>query len=134
MTVILPAVHSSIRSAARATILCEAAQLFPDLEIVGGDLSQEAVNGARRNMRAAALDERAQISCGDALEMSTTYADRRIGTIVTNPPYGVRLSRHLHFFDFYRKFLEQCALLLERGNDSYSLPGNGVSSIAPTSA
>ena len=97
------------------TILCEAAQLFPDLEIVGSDLSQEAVSGARRNMRAAALDERVQISCGDALEMSTTYADRRIGTIVTNPPYGVRLSRNLYFFDFYRKFLEQCALLLKPG-------------------
>ena len=47
--------------------------------------------------------------------MGQTFADERILTIVTNPPYGVRLSRNLNFFDFYSKIMAQSAQLLEPG-------------------
>ena len=98
------------------TILFEASRLAADLEVVGSDLSAEAVDGARRNMAVAGLADRIPIGCEDALAIGTTYAGRGIDAIVTNPPYGVRLGRTLNFFDFYSKFLEQSAQLLEPGD------------------
>ncbi len=97
------------------TILIEAAQLFPRLQILGSDISSEAVDGASRNIAAAGLSHRVHVACGDALEMSQTFGDERIGTIVANPPYGVRLSRGLNFFDFYSKIMAQSAQLLASG-------------------
>ena len=98
------------------TILFEASRLASHLEVVGSDLSAEAVDGARSNMAAAGLADRIQIGCEDALEIGTTFADRNVRFIVTNPPYGIRLGRTLNFFDFYVRFLDQCALLLEPGD------------------
>ena len=67
-------------------------------------------------MAVAGLADRIQIGCEDALEIGTTFADRNVRFIVTNPPYGIRLGRNLNFFDFYVRFLDQCALLLEPGD------------------
>ena len=43
------------------TILIEAAQLFPRLQILGSDISSEAVDGASRNIAAAGLSHRVHV-------------------------------------------------------------------------
>ncbi|MFH1567841.1 MAG: THUMP domain-containing protein [Gemmatimonadota bacterium] len=97
------------------TILLEAAALFPDLEIEGGDLDPEAVAGTRLNLATAGLEHRVRLWCADASQLSETHPPGRFSAIVTNPPYGVRLGRNLDFHAFYRRLLEQAAVVLRPG-------------------
>ena len=97
------------------TVLFETAKRSPEQRIFGSDLDRRAVAGTHRNLSAAGIGDRVHLACADALELGSTWAGGRIEAIVTNPPYGVRLSRNLHFYDFYSRFLAQCGQLLEPG-------------------
>jgi len=97
------------------TILIEAAQVFPRLEVCGCDLYQEAVDGARHNAAALGLSGRIRIRQADARALSEVFPRDRFCAIVTNPPYGVHMGKHLNFNRFYRLFLEQAWEVLAPG-------------------
>jgi len=97
------------------TILQEAAQVWPLLEIQGSDFAEEAVRGARENAEVAGLSARIAIQRADARHLEEIYPDEAFDAIVTNPPFGVRLGRGLDFYAFYRQVLQQCARVLVPG-------------------
>ena len=97
------------------TILIEAAQLFPHLEIHGCDLFPEPVAGARLNAAALGLDHRIQIRQADARALVGEFPLGHFRAIVTNPPYGVVFGRRLDFFHFYSRFLGQAWKMLAPG-------------------
>lgn len=70
------------------------------LAIYGSDLSGEALKTARTNLTAAGLDKVVSLKQADVLEIA---APAKAGIIVTNPPYGVRLSEQQLLAEFYPK-------------------------------
>ena len=97
------------------TILIEAGQLWPQLELCGCDIDERAVDGARVNAAAAGLGDRLQLLRVDARRLDEVYAAGSFRTIVTNPPYGVRFGKHLNFSRFYQRLLHQCWTVLAAG-------------------
>lgn len=95
------------------TILLEAAQLSPHLEIIGCDLHVEAVEGARANLELAGLASRVEVRQLDLRCLDQVFPPERFRAIATNPPYGVKVGQTLHFPSFYRALLEQTWRVLE---------------------
>ncbi len=60
-----------------------------NFKILGGDISAEAVAIARKNIKAAGVDNLIELSCRPFEEWTEAPAD---GILVTNPPYGERIS------------------------------------------
>ncbi len=97
------------------TILLEAAFVLPGYELFGCDIDPRAVEGARQNATLLGLSDRLDLRRADALRLSEVYEPERFTAIVTNPPYGVRVGRGLHFFSFYSRFLAQAWRVLRPG-------------------
>jgi putative N6-adenine-specific DNA methylase len=70
------------------------------LPIYGGDLYGDELKSARENIAAAGLTDQIQLKQANVLEIP---APADSGVIVTNPPYGVRLSEGHELADFYPK-------------------------------
>ncbi len=70
------------------------------LPIYGADLYGDELKSARENIAAAGLTERVQLKQANVLEIP---APADSGVIVTNPPYGVRLSEEHELAEFYPK-------------------------------
>ncbi|MEW6754989.1 MAG: methyltransferase [Candidatus Latescibacterota bacterium] len=97
------------------TILIEAAQVCPRLELVGCDLHAEAVEGARRNLEGLGLAHRVRVEQADARLLTRLFPAETFRAVVTNPPYGVQWGQRLNFARFYRQFLEQAYCVLQPG-------------------
>lgn len=94
------------------TILIEAAQLYPRLELYGCDIDARAVRGTRENAEVEGLAGRLQLLQADARTLSAVYGAGRFRAIVTNPPYGIKFGQHLNFDRFYRRILQECWTVL----------------------
>jgi len=70
------------------------------LPIYGADLYGDELKSARQNIAAAGLADQIQLKQANVLEIPAP-ADG--GVIVTNPPYGVRLSEEHELAEFYPK-------------------------------
>jgi len=93
------------------TILLEAADRYPELELFGSDIESDAGEGTMTNARAAGLEARIETWQADLLEMETDeYGPFEV--IVTNPPFGVRLGADKNFYAFYLEMLGQFEALL----------------------
>ncbi|GMV42181.1 MAG: hypothetical protein AMXMBFR64_38970 [Myxococcales bacterium] len=69
--------------------------------IMGVDRDPEAMEAARRNVRAAGVEGDVELSVGDGANLMLPQAP---GLIVTNPPYGERLGRPGRpMQDFFRR-------------------------------
>ncbi|WP_213539307.1 THUMP domain-containing protein [Nitrosospira sp. NRS527] len=68
--------------------------------IFGSDLYGDAVAVARANLTAAGFSETVTLKQANLLEISAPAAS---GFLVTNPPYGVRLSEQQELAEFYPK-------------------------------
>lgn len=97
------------------TILLEAANLRPGLEIEGSDLNPDAIAGTRVNLADAGLTGRVGLRCCDARHLAGEYPAGHFGAIVTNPPFGIRIGRHIDFRNLYRQFFQQAATVLKPG-------------------
>jgi len=95
-----------------ATILLEAADVWPDACGYGNDWSSDVVDGARENVELADLGDRIEIREGDVWYLSETFDDVTADLIVTNPPFGIRIGSSMNFFPFYRRVLKQMAAVL----------------------
>ncbi len=86
--------------------------------VYASDISPEAVAGTRANLSANVLVGTTVVRRLDAVDsrrFTSAWSDRGIGTIVCNPPYGVRLGRKVDFYAFYREFLAGAAAILPTG-------------------
>jgi putative N6-adenine-specific DNA methylase len=68
--------------------------------IYGADLYGDELKSARENIAAAGLADQLQLKQANVLEIPAPAAS---GVIVTNPPYGVRLSEEHELAEFYPK-------------------------------
>jgi putative N6-adenine-specific DNA methylase len=68
------------------------------ITIYGNDISHEAVEMARTNLRAGGVEGVVSLQQADVLDLSPPAKE---GIIVTNPPYGVRLGEQQALADFY---------------------------------
>ncbi|THB76623.1 MAG: bifunctional 23S rRNA (guanine(2069)-N(7))-methyltransferase RlmK/23S rRNA (guanine(2445)-N(2))-methyltransferase RlmL [Desulfobulbaceae bacterium] len=68
-------------------------------EIIGYDGSQEAIAGARKNLEAAGLEYKISVACR---EVRRLHPEKREGHLVSNPPYGERLSDKVVLKYLYR--------------------------------
>jgi putative N6-adenine-specific DNA methylase len=88
--------------------------------IVATDRSEEALDAARRNARAAGVEQDLRIEVAEARDAAPS-ADA--GTVCTNPPYGERIGGHpLQLAGFYRGLGE--ALRRFHGWSAVILSGN----------
>lgn len=62
---------------------------MPPLPIFGADINPRQISTAQANLKAAGLDDKVELLVCDFLDLE---APDDQGVIVTNPPYGVRLS------------------------------------------
>lgn len=94
-----------MRERARAAI-----RIPKKLIVRGSDADPEAVEAARRNIRTAGLEELITVEVADVRDFSPTKGWG--ATIVTNPPYGVRLEAEETLVPLYeamgRVFKERC--------------------------
>lgn len=95
------------------TILLEAGAVWPDLDLIGCDWNERAATGAHANLVAASLAHRSQVMHRDSLAGLAELGP--CDAIVTNPPFGRKLSRSMNFPNFYRRLFETMAPLLGRG-------------------
>jgi putative N6-adenine-specific DNA methylase len=70
------------------------------LPIYGADLYGDELKSARENIAAAGLTNQIQLKQANVIEIP---APAESGVIVTNPPYGVRLSEEHELAEFYPK-------------------------------
>lgn len=94
------------------TILIEAADCFPAVEVTGSDIRDNAVEGARHNAKMAGFGSRITTRSLDARELDEELAPGFADLIVTNPPFGMRLKAGMDFTDFYADILEQFSYVL----------------------
>ena len=97
------------------TILLEAADLIPGIDLYGCDTHAEAVQGTKENLSRLGADTRARILEGDARIMSELFPRESIGYIVTDPPLGIRMGKKLNFYRFYVDFLTEAKKVLPLG-------------------
>ena len=97
------------------TILIEAAQIYPELELFGSDMHGDTTVGARQNVEALGLAERIHIQQADARRLRYVYPTGYFRAVVANPPFGVRMGQQMNFFHFYRRFMEQVWHVMEPG-------------------
>ena len=69
--------------------------------IYGSDLSGDVLKAARTNLAAAGLEKIVSLKQANVLEIS---APAKEGIIVTNPPYGVRVSSDKDLRNLYAQF------------------------------
>jgi putative N6-adenine-specific DNA methylase len=88
--------------------------------ILASDRSEEALDAARRNARAAGVEGDVRIAAADAREARPSSGS---GTVCTNPPYGERVGgQPLQLAGFYRGLGE--ALRRFHGHSAVILSGN----------
>lgn len=97
-----------------ATILLEAAAAFPEAAAAGSDRDGRVVRGARLNLEAAGFGDRIEVRPVDARQLAAAYPGG-FSAIVTNPPYGVRLSRKADMGRLYTLFLAEAHAVLAPG-------------------
>jgi putative N6-adenine-specific DNA methylase/tRNA (guanine6-N2)-methyltransferase len=95
------------------TILLEAGSLWPDTRLHGCDASERAVLGARANLAANRLD--GEIRVGDVRDLASLWPGRRFDAIVSNPPFGRRVSPHMGHEALFGTLLDALVDLTEPG-------------------
>lgn len=107
------------------TILVEAATLYPELELYGSDRFPGAIAGAKANLEAAGLSERAQIQNLDARTLAEGYPPNYFHGIVTNPPFGIHLGAKLDFFGLFLRLIRGAEIVLQPNCRLVILVGKG---------
>ena len=105
------------------TILLEAGDLAPGIEVVGCDWNERAAAGAEANLAQAGLGGRGRVECRDSLAGLDDLG--AFDAVVTNPPFGRKLGRGMKFPDFYRRLFELAADRLAPGHRLVFLADRG---------
>lgn len=91
------------------TVLLQAAARWPGARLLGSDLHDRCVVGARANLAAVGAADRSVVREGDARDLAAVWPDERPDTLVTNPPFGERLGRSLDLDALYHALLAGAA-------------------------
>jgi len=96
------------------TVLQEAGLQLPGVRLIGGDSYAPHLAGVRQNLDCLGLSADS-LWCGDARDLGTQVAEGSVDAIITNPPYGVRLGKHIDFAQLYLSVLRQFHAALRPG-------------------
>lgn len=94
------------------TILLEAADTFPGLQLFGSDRYEEPVVGAQANLAQFNLAHRAEIRQVEMSTLSQHYPAGQFDYLVTNPPFGLRMAQKVDLRRFYQTFLTEADQLM----------------------
>ena len=95
------------------TILIEAARTYPHHRWVGFDLNKQAVSGAQQNLQANGVTA-VEVFRGNSICLAREW-DGLFDRIITNPPFGLRLGKRIHYESFYRELVATLDRLLRPG-------------------
>ncbi len=95
------------------TILLELNQIFPKMLLKGNDVYENVVKGAQENVRWAGAEKQIGLKQGDVFYLEELYPHNAFDFILTNPPFGIKLSKEKFFPNFYRQFISQAAKVLK---------------------
>ena len=101
-----------------ASLLREAGALWPGCRLLGSDAFPVPVGGARDNLAALGLADRAEVRQGDATELAAVWPELvggGVSVVVANPPYGRRLGARTDLYALYHGFLVSLAELVPPG-------------------
>jgi tRNA (guanine6-N2)-methyltransferase len=96
------------------TLLLQAYERDPTLKLHGIDYCTTAIEGLNLNLQSEGVLN-ANIIHANSLQLSSYIEAASIDRIITDPPYGVRTSKHKKFFEFYLSFLAQARRVLKPG-------------------
>jgi len=108
------------------TLLLEGGSLYPAAGLYGNDISAACVDGAHRNLAAAGMGARTHLAHADARAIGDRYARASFDLIVTNPPFGRRMGRGIHFTRFYHDLLTAAGAITRSGGRLGVLVGKRV--------
>lgn len=94
------------------TILLEAADLLPGIELYGCDITEDAVAGTEENLSRIGAADRSHILQGDARELSQLLPPASVDYIVTDPPLGIRMGKRINYYALFTKLLEEAKTVL----------------------
>jgi len=97
------------------TILLEAGQIYPGLELWGGDVHEEPVAGAGKNLATYEIEDRVHLQQMDVRELSQHLPAAHFDYIITNPPFGLRMGKKLDLRRFYAEALQEIHTVLKPG-------------------
>lgn len=95
------------------TMLIERAMILPAQSLVGVDINPAAIRAACENRRASG--QKMALIHGDALQFGAS----RYNEIVSNMPFGIRVSKHAENERLYAMFTGRLAKLLEEGGYAF---------------
>lgn len=97
------------------TILIEAAQTYPQIDLSGSDRYEEATEGSQQNMAHFGLADRIPITQVDVRDLSQYIDAESLDYVVTNPPFGLRMAQKVDLKAFYLHALQEIAHVLRPG-------------------
>ena len=97
------------------TMLIERAKILPAQSLVGVDISSAAIRAACANRKASGI--KFALIHGDALK----FGPGRYDEVVSNMPFGIRVSGHARNERLYAAFVDRLCLLLEDGGYAFLL-------------
>ena len=92
------------------TIAIEAASIYDDVTVYASDINERYVEGAEMNAEAANVNIRFKVC--DARELDKCYD--KMGAIVTNPPYGIRMGKKMNLKKLYKQFLDSASKIIAK--------------------
>ena len=95
------------------TMLIERAMILPAQSLVGVDISPAAIRAACENRKASG--RKIALIQGDALQFGASRYDE----VISNMPFGIRVSRHAENERLYALFIEKLVKLLEEGGHAF---------------
>ena len=94
------------------TIPIEAALIYDKkIKILGSDINEKFLEGAKLNAKSAKVDKFIKFKIANARKLNEFY--NFIDKIVTNPPYGVRMSKRKNLKSLYFDFLNSAKKVLK---------------------
>ena len=97
------------------TMLIERAKILPAQSLVGVDISSAAIRAACANRKASGI--KFALIRGDALK----FGSGRYDEVISNMPFGIRVSGHARNERLYAAFVDRLCLLLEDGGYAFLL-------------
>ena len=95
------------------TIVIEAVMTYP-LKAIAMDISEKHLKGAMMNALAAGVADKVTFIRGDARDIGR-YVSSEVDMIVTNPPYGIRLTRRKAIKPLYEGLIKSSTAVLKPG-------------------
>ena len=98
------------------TLLIEAGASYPAARLVGVEKYEKPAFGARANLEALGLAERASVRLADGRRLPSLFPEAgAFDAILSNPPYGARMGRSLDYDALYGGLLAGAAHCLRGG-------------------